>query len=141
MHISLTFSAFFHVGSLYITKKCSLAFDILHNSAPIRSSTSLLWAENSSILQSSWGAQTTTGEAVPGLYKTGLKTKFDLRIYILKYFQRFIQPPLPPTRSLKRETTHQARRKYPPNQPQKFWYVPRQVYKMTKVLEDGRGYG
>ena len=30
----------------------------------------------------------------------------------------------------------QSRRNYPQNQPPKFWYVP-EVYKMTKVLEDG----
>ena len=34
----------------------------------------------------------------------------------------------------------QARRNYPPNQPQKFWYVP-EVYKMKKVLEDGKENG
>ena len=28
----------------------------------------------------------------------------------------------------------------PPSQPRKFWYVP-EVYKMTKVLEDGRENG
>ena len=41
-------------------------------------------------------------------------------------------PPDPP----KLERTPQARRKYPPSPRKKFWYVP-EVYKMTKVLEDG----
>ena len=43
------------------------------------------------------------------------------------------QPPLPP----KRESTPQARRNYPANKPQQFWYVP-EVYKMTKIMEDGK---
>ena len=46
------------------------------------------------------------------------------------------QPPLP----TKRESSCQARRNYPTNRPQKFWYVP-EMYKMTKVLEYGRENG
>ena len=51
-----------------------------------------------------------------------------------------LPPPQQPPKSKVIESTPKKPEELPSNQPKKFWCVP-EVYKMTKVLEDGRENG